>query len=297
VLDVRRLLVLREVARCGSLSAAAEALTYTTSAVSQQIAALERQAGVALVERRPRGAVLTPAGVVLVEHATRVLDALADAEGALAELSAVRAGTLRIASFATAGATVVPRAVDTFRARHPHIDIRVEQSTSSDGIGRLRQGRLDVVLAVDQEPAPDLDVIDLFDDPFRIAMHRSHPLAGRARLSLADLRDERWIDVPRTTAGSDILARAGISHRVTYESDDYTAIHELVGAGLGVALLPDLALLPDNPNVVFHSLGAGAPVRRIQAVTRPAAVRSAAASAMVDILRALEPRRLGRRVG
>jgi DNA-binding transcriptional LysR family regulator len=295
VLDVRRLRVLREVARRGSLTGAAQALSYTPSAVSQQIAVLEREAGAVLIERRARGVVLTEAGALLVEHAEIVLDGLAAAEAALADLSALRRGRLRLASFATAGATIVPRAVDTFSARHPQVEVRVEQATSTDGIARLRQGRLDLVLTVDQRSSSDVDVTDLFDDPFRIALHRGHPLADAPVLRLIDLAGEKWIDIPHDTPGGTILAeacaRAGIEHHVAYESDDYTAIHELVGAGLGVALLPDLALLPANADVVLRPLGADGPYRRIQAATRPGALRSPAADAMLAILQCLEPRR------
>ena len=297
MLDVRRLQVLREVARRGSLAAAADALTFTPSAVSQQIAALEREAGVTLLERRARGILLTEAGRLLVEHAERVLDAVTAAESALAELSAVRRGVLRLASFATASATVLPRAVDAFRSSHPDVEVRVQQATSLDGVSRVRDGHLDLALTVDQKPTRHVEVIDLFGDPFRVALHRTHPAAASPVLRLADLASERWIDVPRETPGGDVLVnefgRLGVQYRAACESEDYTAIHELVGAGLGVALLPDLALFPPNVDVVLRSLGPDAPTRCIQAATRPQPLRSAAASAMLELLRALEPRRRG----
>ena len=295
VLDVRRLRVLREVARHGSLSAAAEALSYTPSAVSQQIAALEREAGAALVERRPRGVLLTEAGRVLVEHAAVVLAELEAAESALAELSQLQRGSVRLASFATAGATIVPRAVDAFRARHPGLEVSVVQATSSDGVARLLRGVVDLALTVDHEPGREFELVDLFEDPFRLALHRTHPLAGEPELRLAQLTAETWIDVPADAPGGGILAAAcaplGFAPRVAHESDDYTAIHELVGAGLGIALLPDLALFAPNADVVLRPLGPGAPSRRIQAATHRPAVRSAAASAMLAVLRELEPRR------
>ncbi len=272
-------------------------LAYTPSAVSQQIATLEREAGVTLIERQARGVVLTEAGALLVHHATMVLDGLAAAEAALAELRSLRRGQLRLASFATAGASIVPRAVDLFRMHHPQVEVRVEQATSFEGIARLRQGRLDIVLTVDQDSTADIEVTGLFDDPFRVALHRGHPLAAAATLRLADLAGDRWVDVPRDTAGGAVLAqaceRAGIEHQVFCESDDYTAIHELVGAGLGVALLPDLALFPTNDDVVLRSLGADGPSRRIQAATRRGPYRSPAAAAMLRILQGLEPRRRG----
>jgi DNA-binding transcriptional LysR family regulator len=126
-------------------------------------------------------------------------------------------------------------------------------------------------------------------------MHRTHPLAGEPELRLAQLAAETWIDVPADAPGGGILPAAcaplGFAPRVAHESDDYTAIHELVGAGLGIALLPDLALIAPNADVVLRSLGPEAPSRRIEAATRPAGVRSAAATAMLAILRELEPRR------
>lgn len=290
VLDVRRLRVLREVGRHGSLSAAATALNYTPSAVSQQISLLEREVGQRLLERGSRGVVLTEAGRVLSTHAEAVLEALEAAEAALADLSALRGGRLRLASFATAAATIVPAAVETFRRLHPGIDVEVESATSVDGISRLRRGEVDLVLTVDQEPAGDLDVIALFDDPFRLAVSRSHPLASESCLTLAQLAAERWIDVPAAVAGGGVLPRAfGTAVRVAHQSEDYTAIHEMVGAGLGLALLPDLARLPANPDVVFCSLGADGPRRRVQAATRTQEVRSLATSAMLAVLRRYEP--------
>ncbi len=295
MLDVRRLKVLCEVARRGSLSGAADALSYTSSAISQQIAALEREAGVTLLERRSRGVVLTEAGVLLVSHAELVLAQLDAAEAALRDLSELRRGQLRLASFATAGATIVPRAIDEFQLRYPEVDVRVEQAPTREGIERLRQGRLDLVLTVDLAPASDLEIEELFIDPFRLALHRRHPRAGAAQLSLADFGDERWINVAPDTSGGDVLAgafaRLGRHVTVAYESDDYTAIHELVGAGLGVALLPDLALFPANEDVVLRPLRPDAPSRRIQAVTRRDGLRSPAARAMLDVLRTIEPRR------
>jgi molybdate transport repressor ModE-like protein len=295
VLDARRLLVLREVARHGSLSAAAQSLRYTTSAVSQQVAALEREVGMSVLERRARGVVLTEAGQVLLRHAERVFDELDAAEAALADLAALRRGRVRIASFATAGASIVPSTVDRFRALYPDIEVQVEQATSRDGIDRLRLGRLDLVLAVDQPATDELDIVTLFDDPFRLALPRTHPRADVAGLTLQDLAGERWIDVPAEVPGGGVLARTlgglGIEYRIAHESDDYTAIHEMVGAGLGLALLPDLALFPANPDVVLRDLGAQAPTRRIQAVTRRADLRSPATSAALGVLRQFAPQR------
>jgi DNA-binding transcriptional LysR family regulator len=302
MLDVRRLRVLREVARVGSLARAAEVLSYTPSAISQQIAALERETGTRLLERRARGVVLTEAGHTLVAHAGVVIAQLEAAEAALAELADLRRGRLRMASFATAGATILPLAVDAFRSRHPAIELGVEQASPMESVAGLQQGRLDLALTVDLEPVPaeGVEVIHLFDDPVQLAMHRHHPLAARPELRLEELAGETWIDVPRRTSGGRVLVRAceraGFEPRVAFESDDYTAIQELVGAGLGLALLPVLALCPPHEAVVLRSLGQDGPSRDIQVATRPAAFRSPAASAMLDVLAAQRPWRRGDRL-
>ncbi len=289
MLDVRRLRVLREVARRGSLAGAADVRSYTPSAVSQQIAALEREAGTRLLERRARGVVLTEAGQTLVEHAEVILGRLEAAEAALAALAELRRGHLRMASFATAGASVLPRAVDAFRARHPAVELTVGQASPLESVARLREGRLDLALTVDleEQPTEGVEVIHLFDDPLQLALHRDHPLAGKEDIRLVDLADETWIDVPRATSGGHVVARLagdGFTPRVAVESDDYTAIRELVGAGAGIALLPDLALFPPHASVALRSLGPDRPYRNIQVATRPQAFRSPAAAAMLEIL-------------
>jgi len=295
MLDVRRLRVLREVARRGSLAGAADTLSYTPSAVSQQIAALEREAGTRLLERRARGVVLTEAGQTLVEHAEGILTGLEAAEAALEALADLRRGHLRMASFATAGARVLPRAVDAFRARHPAIELTVGQASPLESVARLREGRLDLALTVDldERPAEGVEVMHLFRDYLQLALHRDHPLAAKEDIRLEDLVDETWIDVPLATSGGHVAARAcaraGFVPRVAFESDDYTAIRELVGTGAGIALLPDLALFPPHESVVLRSLGPERPFRNIQVATRPAAFRSPAAFAMLEILNEQRP--------
>jgi DNA-binding transcriptional LysR family regulator len=290
MLDVRRLRVLREVARRGSLAGAAEVLSYTPSAVSQQIAVLEREAGTRLLERRARGVVLTEAGRMLVEHAEEILARLDAAEQALLALADLRRGHLRMASFATAGASVLPRAVDAFRARHPAIELTVGQASPHESVLRLRAGKLDIALTVDLDarPAEGVEVIHLFEDDLRLALHRDHPLAARAQVRLEDLEHETWIDVPAGTSGGHVAARAtarlGFVPRVAFESDDYTAIRELVGTGAGIALLPDLAKFAPHESVVLRPLSGDRPFRNIQVATRPEAFRSPAASAMLEIL-------------
>src|SRR2546423_15250951 len=149
MLDVKRLRVLRAVATHGSFSAAAEVLAYTQSAVSQQIATLEREAGTVLVDRSARGVTLTDAGEALVRHADAILARLADAEAELEAIAGLRGGRLRLVAFPSAGATLAPAAVAAFRARHPAVDITLIPGEPEDGLAALRAGETDIALLVE----------------------------------------------------------------------------------------------------------------------------------------------------
>ncbi len=290
MLDVRRLRVLCEVARAGSLAGAAEVLNYSPSAVSQQIATLEREVGMALVERRSRGIIVTDAGRTLVEHAEAVLARLEAAEAALAEIASGHGGLLRLAAFPTVAGTVLPKAAAAFRVARPSVRLKVTEASPARSVTLLREGRLDLALTLDLSAAePGVEVFHLFDDPVSLAVPVDHPLAAVGETRLADLAAETWVDVPPSNADSNLLvracARAGFVPNVAFESEDYEVIRELVAAGVGIALLPDLARRPPDDRVVLVSLGPGAPLRAIQAAARPEPIRSAAAAAMLEILR------------
>src|SRR5437764_3499949 len=154
MLDVKRLRVLREVAQQGSFSAAGESLGYTQSAVSQQIAALERETGSALVERNARGVRLTDAGRALVEHADGILARVAAAEEELDAIAGLRGGRLRLASFPTAGATLVPLAIAEFSHRHPGVELSLVEAEVEESIPRLKAGELDVALIFEYSSLP-----------------------------------------------------------------------------------------------------------------------------------------------
>ena len=291
MLDVRRLRVLCEVARAGSLAGAAEVLNYSPSAVSQQIATLEREVGMALVERRSRGIIVTEAGRTLVEHAEAVFARLEAAEEALAEIARGHGGLLRLAAFPTVAGTVLPKAAAVFRVAHPRVRLKVTESSPAQSVTLLRDGRLDLALTLDlSEGERGVEVFHLFDDPVSLAVPADHPLAAVGETRLADLAGETWVDVPPSNSDSNLLmracAQAGFVPNVAFESDDYEVIRELVATGVGVALLPDLARRPPDERVMLVSLGPGAPRRTIQAAARPEPIRTAAASAMLKILRA-----------
>src|SRR3954467_2704183 len=210
MLDVKRLRVLREVAAQGSFSAAAEALSFTQSAVSQQVAALEREAGAKLVERRARGIRLTPAGQALVSHADAILARLDDAEQELAAIAGLKGGRLPTAGFQSAGATLVPRALAEFHRRHPDIDLSATTAELPQAHELLRSGEIDVAIVMDFEAQPmlfgDLDTEHLLDDSYYVALPSTHPLADKPRVKLLDLAEEDWINAcPGSTCDQVVL--------------------------------------------------------------------------------------------
>jgi DNA-binding transcriptional LysR family regulator len=285
--------VLREVAQRGSFSAAADALAYTQSAVSQQIAALEREAGTRLVERNARGVRLTDAGQALVGHADAILARLADAEAELEAIAGLRGGRLRLASFPSAGATIMPEAIARFRERHPGVELTLEPAEPEPSIAKLRAGEADVVLDITsgfRPPRDDaVDRAHLLDDPMYVALPAGHPLARKRTLKLEELADESWI---LGTTGScpdvSIFLRscqlAGFEPNVTFNSDDYFAIQGFVAAGMGASFIPDLALISVRDDIVVRSLGKRPPVRVIWAATLKDSYCSPAREAMLEIL-------------
>jgi DNA-binding transcriptional LysR family regulator len=293
MLDVRRLRVLREVATHGSFSAAAEALSYTQSAVSQQIAALEREAGARLVERSARGVTLTDAGRALVAHADVILARLADAEEELQAIAGLRGGRLRLAAFASACAALMPQVVARFRERHPGVELSLCPADPGDALRLLRGGESDIALSIETSfstrPESGLDTLALLDDPMYIMLPRDHPMADRARLKLTDLADEPWMigtsgTCPDTSIFLNACQAVGFAPNIAFNMDDYTAIQGFVAAGMGVSFVPDLALVAVRDDVVVRSLGARPPMRQIVAVTLADSFRSPAKQAMLDVL-------------
>jgi len=293
MLDVRRLRVLREVAARGSFSAAAEALSFTQPAISQQIAALEREAGATLVERGARGVRLTDAGRALVTHADAILSRLDDAEQELAAIAGLRGGRLRFGGFASAGATFLPQAVATFHNRHPDVELTMAEGDPEDLIPRLKAGELDLALVFDYEEVPeqpeaDLERSHLVDDTVDAVLPRGHRLAGKRSLRMADLAGEPFISGCGPGSCSTMIRRAcadaGFEVKIAFETNDYQAQQAFVAAGVGVALLPRLCLTTVHSGVEIRSLGRAAPVRRIWAARPAASYRSAASEAMLQIL-------------
>jgi DNA-binding transcriptional LysR family regulator len=294
MLNAVRLKILKEVAYRGSFSAAALALDYTQSAVSQQIAALEAEAGMALLERHPRGVSLTAAGQTLVGHAEGILARLDAAEAAMAEIAGLRGGRLRVASFPTAGATLMPLAIATFCASYPDVELTLTEGEPEPIVARLRAGELDLALLFEFEGqsllAPDLTRTELLEDPMYLALAHAHPLASRERVRLHDLADEAWVQTSRSSPCARHVVRschaAGFEPRVAFESDDYQTVQGLVAAGVGVALIPELALSVVRDDIAIRALFPIPPLRRVIAATPAGARLVPAAPAMLGILEA-----------
>jgi DNA-binding transcriptional LysR family regulator len=278
MLNVGRLRVLREVAGHGSFSAAADALAYTQSAVSQQIAALEAEVGMTLLERHPRGVRLTAAGRMLVEHTEGILARMEAAETELEELAGLRGGQLRMASFPTAGATLMPLAIAEFRAQHPDVELTLIEGEPEEIAPRLHAGELDLALLFEFADASDplaenltrsasLTRVELLEDPLYLALPRRHPLARRRELRLEDLHGEAWVQTSQPSPCATHVVRcchaAGFEPNVSFESDDYQTVQGLVAAGVGVAFIPELALSVVRKDIVVRALAPAPPVRQV----------------------------------
>jgi DNA-binding transcriptional LysR family regulator len=297
MLDVKQLRVLKEVSEHGSFSAAADALTYTQPAVSQQIAALEKQAGATLVNRGSRGVTLTDAGRALVEHAEVVIARLAAAEAELEAIAGVRGGRVRMSSFPTAGASLLPPAVALFTRRHPEVELTFVEQEPEEAVAMLRGAELELALVFEyrglSQPEFDrlyegIELRHLIDDPMYVAMPVDHPAARKQRVRLGDFAEDVWIqNDTRGPCGRLHLAAcvgAGFEPNIGYESDDYNVVQGLIAAGVGVSLLPALSLTNVREDIVVRSLGPRAPTRRIASAVLAGRYRSPAADAMLDIL-------------
>jgi DNA-binding transcriptional LysR family regulator len=280
MLNVSRLRILKEVAYRGSFSAAADALSYTQSAVSQQIATLEAEAGMALLERHPRGVSLTAAGQTLVGHAEGILARLEATEAALAEIAGLRGGRLRMASFPTAGGTLMPLAIATFRSAYPDVELTLAEGEPQEIVPRLRAGDLDLALLFEfgGETLTDEDMtrLELLKDPLYLALPHEHPLAQAGKLRLRDLHEEAWVQTSSSSPCAKHVVRschaAGFEPNVAFESDDYQTVQGLVAAGVGVALIPELALSVVREDIAIRALAPAPPVRQVIAAA-PAGAR------------------------
>ncbi|MEV7021916.1 LysR family transcriptional regulator [Kitasatospora sp. NPDC093558] len=284
--------VLRAVVDHGSVSAAAGALGYTPSAVSQQVAVLERETGTALLERVGRGVRPTAAGLLLAGHAATIERQVAEAGAALADLRSGRTGSLTVRYFGTAGAPLVAPAVAAFRRAHPRVRLDLGMTDPEDPLTEVLDGRADLAVVVHPRdtPPPGLRLVHLRDDPYRAVLPTGHRLAAKRVLDLAELADEPWVGAeppgPCRTVVLGACDAAGFRPSVTVDTGDYATAQGFVAAGLGIALVPLLGLAHHrHPGVTVRRLRGPEPVRTLQAAVRTGAWGQPALAALVAALR------------
>ncbi|SRR6266545_81593 len=283
-MQVELLEVFQVVVRHGSITAAARSLGYTQSAVSRQVAALEAEVGARLLDRLPRGVALTQEGRCLLPHAEAVLDRLVTARRELDALRGLGAGRLRVGAFPTAVAALVPRALAAFRERHPAVTLTLVEGRTSELLQRLLSADADVaVVSAPPDLPPDGDRFDLhhlLDEHLLVAVPRGHRLARRRAVRLAEVADDPFV-VGSATAEETLMRASlppGFRPRVDVVAADWTGKLGCVAAGLGVALIPTLAVRAVPADVALLRLhGDDAATRRIFAATaagrsRPPAV-------------------------
>jgi DNA-binding transcriptional LysR family regulator len=297
MLDVRRLRLLHALASYGTVTAVGRALHLTGPAVSQQLAALEVEAGMKLVERDGRRLKLTEAGQVLVTHTGLVLDQLAAAEADLVALGTTVSGTVRVAAFTSAAGVLVARAWSSLRAEHgDHLRLRLVEMEPEESLPALERGEVDLAVALAYDLVPPSvpatwERHELLTEPLLAALPVGDPLhdpgqPGRT-VALAALADRPWVVSRQDTACQELVQRAcgaaGFVPRAVAQCVDFATTLELVGAGAGVAIVPRLAARHVPDGVALHPL---APVvsRAVFALTRRGGDRHPAVRVVLDHL-------------
>jgi DNA-binding transcriptional LysR family regulator len=288
--------VLRALADHGTVAAAAQALHLTPSAVSQQLAALEREVGQPVAERRGRGLVLTGAADVLLEHAHALFAQLERAEADVAAHARGELGAVAIGAFPTALASVAAPAAQALAATQPRLRLELLDVESPHCFGALAEERIDVAISMESASAPApgdprFARRPLLDDPLDAVLHPEHPLAGRAAVPLAALADETFVGPSPGTSCLEVTlagcAAAGFTPRLVHRTNDFTTLMAFVAAGLGVALVPRLAqgpAVPDDVRVV--ALRGTPPARRVFAATRRGSEARPTIAAVLEALTA-----------
>jgi DNA-binding transcriptional LysR family regulator len=290
--DLTRLRLFRELARRGTMNAVAAAFELTSSAVSQQLATLERESGMRLLERVGRGVRLTPEGLRLAGHAEAILRTV---EAAERDLRAVKhpGGSLAVASFSTYARWQLLPALARLRQRSPDLHVTIHEMEPADGIAAVRRGDCQLAVSFTYSLAPraideDLLVLPILDEPIVLAL----PPAWRTERGAVDLRKlagEQWIVGSRGADDIQLAERAcalaGFVPRITHRVDDYGLLLDMVAAGFGIGFVPELALGTSKARVVVRAPRQMALRRQIQAVTRAGLVASPVLRGLVDELR------------
>ena len=289
--ELRHLAALEAVAREGTFGRAAVSLGYTQSAISQQIQTLERLVGERLLERPggPRADSLTEAGALLLRHAESIIARLHAAQADMAALSQGQSGALRIGTFQSVGAKVLPNVMRRFLTAWPHVELELTESASDDDLLRLiERGRLELAFAMLPTLEGPFESEEILRDPYVLLVPAEHELGGLERTSIAELGDLTLIGnrACRSTALAEgELVQRGVTVDVAFRSDDNGTVQGLVGAGFGAALVPLLTVDPNDARVSVLEIEPEIPHRRIALAWHRDRHRSPAARAFADIAR------------
>ena len=287
--ELRHLAALEAVAREGTFGRAAASLGYTQSAISQQIQTLERLVGERLLERPggPRAVSLTEAGRLLLRHAEAIVARLHAAQADMAALALGHGGRLRIGTFQSVGARVLPEVLRRFAAAWQQVEVELTESTSDEELVRLvERGELDLAFAMPPLLEGPFETVELLADPYVLLVPAEHELAGLTRAGLADVGDLTLIGnraCRSTTLAEGELSQRGVTVEVAFRSDDNGTVQGLVGAGFGVALVPLLATDRNDDRIRVLELDPEIPPRRIALVWHRDRHRSPAARAFADV--------------
>ena len=299
-LDLQSVRIVRAIAETGSITAAARALGYSQPAISQHLQRTEARLGLALVTRVGRSVRLTEAGTVLARHALTITSALDAAEGDLADLAGLRTGTVRLAAFPTASSTIVPRLLGALATSHPGIRVTYIEAQPPEAVQLLRDGGVDLAITFSypgdradphRDSASGLTTQTLFTEEMVVVIPAGHPLAALDVIDVAMLADERWIaGCPRCRGHLLAVCEvAGFAPVISFETDNASAVLNMVASGLGVAMLPRLAMatatLPAGAVIRPHS---PLSVRSIQALANDGARRVPSLAATTAALRDLD---------
>jgi DNA-binding transcriptional LysR family regulator len=288
-IDLHQLAAFQAIAAEGSFHAAAAALGYTQSAISQQIASLERIVGETLIHRPggPRAVSLTEPGQLLLRHAETILARLHAAQADLSTLSAGVTGAVRVGTYQSVGRTLVPRLMREFATSWPNVEIRLTESTNdTELLPAIEHGELDLTFAILPLPEGPFEAIELLEDPYVLIVPRDSPHAnGRSLTDLSVLQDSPLIGFRQCRSVVQVeesLRAQGIHPRIVFRSDDNGTVQGLVAAGVGNALVPRLTVERGDKEIAILDLAGLVPPRRISLVWHRDRYQSIAAQAFIE---------------
>ncbi|WP_120523082.1 LysR family transcriptional regulator [Arthrobacter celericrescens] len=269
--DIRRLALLVEVVEQGSITAAAELMLYTPSAVSQQLRKLEQEVGQPLLNRRSRGVVPTEAGQVLAGHARKIVGQMKAAHADLEQIAGLKRGSLAVGTFPTLAGSFLPLVIRAFKKRYPAIGLSLRSARFDELVNDLQSGLTGLCLLWDYPwnrfHDDTIRLTEVFHESTVLLVSRNHPLADREEIRMEELRKESWIVRAEAHPVVEVLQRsahaAGFEPTIGFLANDYQEAQAMVSVGMGVAMVPKTAVALQHPDVRVISLGPDAPLRRV----------------------------------